>query len=79
MYEFVSKVSKGGIPLPKEVLPQTAFVDNIPEKGVACPQCDTVFVADIVRECLFCGYKEGRAIDPDKELRYKMKCSEGRR
>ena len=75
MSQFASKVAKGNISSYVEALPQMHTSDNIPEKGAICPQCDTTFTTDKVRECLFCGYKEGRPIDQDKALRYKMKCS----
>ena len=75
MSQFATKVTKGNISSYVEAMPQMHASDNIPEKGVTCPQCDTTFVADKVRECLFCGYKEGREIDQEKALRYKMKCS----
>lgn len=75
MSQFATKVAKGNISSYVEALPQMHASDNIPERWATCPQCDTTFVADNVRECLFCGYKEGREIDPEKALRYKMKCS----
>lgn len=60
MSQFATKVAKGNISSYVEALPQMHASDNIPEKGVTCPQCDTVFVAGELKACSFCDWKEGR-------------------
>ena len=53
-------------------LPQLGMIDFIPEKGIACPQCNTVFVAGKLEACSFCDWKEGRVPEEGwKSLEYR--------
>ena len=61
MSQFAVKVAKGNISSYVEALPQMHASDNIPEKAAICPECGTTFVAERIRACLFCNYREDRA------------------
>ena len=60
MSQFATKVAKGIISSYVEALPQMHASDNIPEKAAICPECGTTFVAERIRACLFCNYREDR-------------------
>ena len=72
MTQWVTTMGMGLVALPPKHLETFEVGTQVPEFSATCPQCDTTFRTREIRECLFCGYKEGREIDQDKALRYKM-------